>query len=343
MEVRRMTMDLRIAALFASLILPVNVALAQSPRPMQRAADEYEALLMGRGYSDLEKASLEAHSSLSVIRDGQPRLAAIYTGTAGCVCGGQQTEQRWNLRGERLREWGKNYPKSATAKVALATYPLRYAWFVRGGGYANTVSPDAWKQFYRYLDDALDALSGLEPGAKNDPGWFDAMLELATSQQWPRHQFEALYERAQRQHPDYLPIYFTAAGYYAPRWHGSIADLQRFIDRATEATRPKLGETLYARLMWSESRSFEKTGVDWQRMKAGFERIMKDYPDPWNLNNYARFACSNVDWATVLALAERIGDTPVAMAWNGDARQYYSCTETARNMKGQATGVPRPR
>jgi len=337
-----MTMDLKFAALLATAILPVSIALAQSPRPMQRAADEYEELLMTRSYRALEQASLEAHSSRSVIGDGQPRLAAIYAGTAGCVCGDQQGN--WNLRGERLREWGKTYPKSVTAKVALATYPLEYGWSVRGTGYANTVSPDAWKQFYKYLDDARDALSSLEPDAKNDPGWFNAMLGLATAQQWPRDQFEALYERAQRQHPDYLPIYFSAATYYSPRWGGSIADLQRFIERATEATRPKLGETLYSRLMWSESRSFEKTPIDWQRMKAGFERIVKDYPDPWNINNYARFACGNVDWATVLALAERIGDKPVAMAWNGDIRQYYSCTQTARNVKSQATeGVPRQR
>jgi hypothetical protein len=337
-----MTMNLKFAALLATAILPVSVALAQSPRPMQRAADEYEELLMTRSYRALEQASLEAHSSQSVIGDGQPRLAAIYAGTAGCVCGDQQTN--WNLRGERLREWSKNYPKSITAKVALATYPMQYGWSVRGGGYASTVSPEAWKQFYKYLDDARDALNSLEPDAKNDPGWFDGMLGLATAQQWPRDQFEALYERAQRQHPGYLPIYFTAAGYYSPRWGGSIADLQRFIDRATEATRPKLGETLYARLIWSESRSFEKTPIDWQRMKAGFERIVKDYPDPWNINNYARFACRNVDWLTVLALAERIGDKPVAMAWNGDIRQYYSCTQTARNMKAQTTeGVPRQR
>jgi hypothetical protein len=42
--------------------------------------------------------------------------------------------------------------------------------------------------------------------------------------------------------------------------------------------------------------------------------MIDDFPDPWNINNYARFACMARDWATVEQLAGRIGDKPVAMA-----------------------------
>lgn len=322
--------DVKIIALCTAVILPGAVAVAQSPRPLERAAGEYEELLFQRSYRNLESASLEAHSASSVIGDGQPRLAAIYMGTAGCVCGDSRTEGRWNLRGERLREWLKSYPNSVTPKVALAWLPLKLGWTVRGTGYANTVSPEAWKQFNKYLAEARDALNGLDADAKNDPGWFEAMLEVANAQGWPRDRFEALYQQAQRRHPDYLPIYFVAAGYYSPRWNGSVEDLQRFIDRATEATRPKLGETLYARLVWSESRSFGDTPIDWQRTKAGFERMVKDYPDPWNINNYAQFACKNRDWAAVSTLSERIGSRPVMRAWHNDARYYEGCVKTAK-------------
>lgn len=291
-----------------------------------------------RSYRNLEAASVEAHSPSSVIGDGQPRLAAIYMGTAGCVCGDSRTEGRWNLRGERLREWTKNYPNSVTARVALAWYPVKLGWTVRGTGYANTVSPEAWKQFYKYLDEARGALNGLDADAKNDPGWFEAMLEIANAQGWPREQYEALYEQARRKHPDYLPIYFAAANHHSPKWGGSIEDLQTFIDRATEATRPRLGETLYARLVWSEWRTLGDTPIDWQRMKAGFERIVRDYPDPWNINNYAQFACSNQDWATVSALSERIGPRPVMRAWHDDASYYEGCVKTAK--AGAASGAP---
>jgi len=323
-------LNARIIVLCAAVVLLTSAAFAQNPRPLARAAEEYEELLFTRSYRNLEAAATEAHLPSSLTGDGQPRLAAIYGGTVGCGCGDSQSDDRWNLRGERLREWRKNYPNSVTAKVAVASWPVELGWRARGGGYANTVKPEAWKEFYKYLDEARDALNGLDEDAKNDPGWFVSMLRIANARQWPPEQYEALYEKAQRKHPDYLPIYFVAANHYSPKWSGSIEELQRFIDRATEATRPKLGETLYARLVWSEWRSFGSTPTDWPRMKAGFERMVKDYPDPWNINNYAQFACRNQDWATVVALSERIGSRPVIRAWFDDVRYFEGCVNTAK-------------
>ena len=323
----------RAAAFFAALAIFGNgAALAQftNPRPMQRASDEYQALLLQRAYDKLEKAAAEAHSSTSVIDDGQPRLAAIYSGTTGCNCGNQLTEELWKLRGERLKEWRERYPKSVTARVALATYPMQYGWFLRGGGYSNTVSQEAWGRFGSLVEEARNELDHLDAEAKKDPGWFEAMLSVALAQQWPRDRFEALYAQAAREHPDYLPIYFTGANYHAPEWGGSIQDLLKFIEDAAEATRARMGETLYARLNWLETAAFDAGRADWKRMRAGFERMMKDFPDPWNVNNYARFACMSKDWPTVERLAERIGDQPVAMAWYGDRKYYDTCRQIAK-------------
>jgi hypothetical protein len=222
---------------------PVQFA---NPRPMLRASDGYQTLLLQRAYGDLERAAGEAHSSSSLISDGQPRLAAIYAGTAGCICGYGLPEEIWKLRGQRLREWHDKYPQSVTAKVALAYFPLQYGWFLRGGGYADTVSPEAWKRFAIQAEAARNALESLDADAKKDPGWYGAMLDVAIAQGWPKDRFQALYERAAREHPYYFPIYFAGASYYSPKWYGSIQELQSFIERAADATRPKLAETLYA-------------------------------------------------------------------------------------------------
>ncbi|HKW36246.1 MAG TPA: hypothetical protein VJO54_00385 [Burkholderiales bacterium] len=296
---------------------------------MQRSIDEYQALLLQRAYDDLERAAVEARTNASLISDGQPRLAAIYGGTAGCVCGNQLTEELWKLRGERLREWRDRHPESVTARVALATYPLRYGWLLRGGGYSSTVSQDASKQFASLVENARNALTGLDASTKEDAGWFEAMLDVAVAQGWPRDRFDALYEEAVRRHPGYLPLYFSAASYYSPKWYGSVKDLQQFIDRAVDATRSKMGETLYARLVWAESGAFHAAQVDWPRMKAGFERLIRDFPDPWNINHYARFACSAGDWETMAKLAKRIGDKPVAAAWSGGEHLYQICRKNA--------------
>jgi hypothetical protein len=79
-------------------------------------------------------------------------------------------------------------------------------------------------------------------------------------------------------------------------------------------------------------------------MKAGFERIVKDYPDPWNINNYAQFACRNEDWAAVSALSERIGSKPVMRAWFDNASYYEGCIRTAKAEAARAdkAGPPLP-
>src|SRR5262249_29236643 len=97
----------------ALLIFPEAVTYAQStnPRPLERATEDYQTLLFQRSYRELEQAAVEAHSASSVIDDGQPRLGAIYRGTAGCICANLLTEELWKLRGVRLNEWRERHPK----------------------------------------------------------------------------------------------------------------------------------------------------------------------------------------------------------------------------------------
>jgi len=77
-------------------------------------------------------------------------------------------------------------------------------------------------------------------------------------------------------------------------------------------------------------------------MKAGFERIVKRLSRPWNINNYA-------DCVQERGLGDRAGARgtyrrQAASAMACERRtyvSYYSCTQTARNMKAQTTeGFP---
>lgn len=300
------------------------------PRPFQRVSDEYLALLMKGAYDDLERASSNARKNASTISDGQPTLAALYGGVSGCVlsgCVNRLTDELWKVREQKLEEWRKRYPDSVTAKVALASFPLQYGWFARGSGYSSTVSEKGYALFSERLEKARRELEALDATAKHDPGWFVAMLDVAHLEGWPKPRFDALYEEAAREHPIYLQIHFVGATHYSPRWHGSWPEQRRFVERAVEITRGQLGETLYARLNWgpSTNQMFREGQVDWPRMKAGFERMIRDYPDPWNTNNYARFACMAQDWPTVSKLVAMIDKKPVAEAWLQDLQIYEGC------------------
>jgi len=323
------------ACLAVSVLLPLAAAAQQftNPRPLQRATDEHQALLFARAYDKLDKAADEARSKGLRTSDGQMLLTAIYQGAAGCSCGNQLTEELWKVRKANLEEWSKRNPASVTARLSLAIYPLRYAWFARGGGYANTVNENASRLFRERVEEARRALSALDAQAKSDPGWYDAMLDVATSQGWPRERFDTLFEEGVRKHPGHLSLYFSATTYHAGKWYGSDAEMRLVIDALTERTRPAMGETLYARLHWANQNDdmFTNGQTDWKRMKGGFERILADYPDPWNLNNFARFACQAGDWSTVKRLTAAIGDKPIALAWFNDLQFFANCrTQAAR-------------
>ena len=62
----------------------------------------------------------------------------------------------------------------------------------------------------------------------------------------------------------------------------------------------------------------------WPRMKDGFEDIVARYPDPWNLNAYANFACLAEDKQKVLELFKRIGTDVVPQAWYPQLHDYCS-------------------
>ena len=322
------------AALLFALASYVAGAGAQftNPRPMERAADKYFAMLLQSDFGDLERVAMEARSKDLRIDDGQPVLAALYEGTAGCPCHNSLTDELWQMRRTRLEAWTRQMPKSATARVALASFPVYYGWFARGNNYADSVSSNAWKSFEERVEQGRLALDALEKPDKHDEGWYAAMISVALAQHWSSQRFDALYEEASRTHPKYLPIHFNAANYYAPQWYGSQQAYTRFVQRAVDLVGPPVDAELYARLNWSQGTNtmFQDGTADWTRMRSGFEQITRGYPDPWNLNNFARFACLARDWDTVNALAKSIGEAPVAMAWWSDARYYLQCRNIAR-------------
>lgn len=73
--------------------------------------------------------------------------------------------------------------------------------------------------------------------------------------------------------------------------------------------------------------------ADWKRMKSSFDELILKYPDPWNYNNYARFACMAQDFLTMRELDKKIAGNPIPIAWNNDIGDYNQCSEIARYFK----------
>ena len=78
---------------------------------------------------------------------------------------------------------------------------------------------------------------------------------------------------------------------------------------------------MYARIYWAASqyqygpRLFQDSLVDWERMKKGVDDVLAQYPDEWNLQNFAKFACLANDRDKTIELLDKVRTAPDIRAW----------------------------
>jgi hypothetical protein len=65
-------------------------------------------------------------------------------------------------------------------------------------------------------------------------------------------------------------------------------------------------------------------------MKKGIDDVLARYPDAWNLNNFARFACLRGDKEKTAELIRRIGPEPMMQVWQA-RRNYERCSRLGDN------------
>ncbi|WP_176216770.1 DUF4034 domain-containing protein [Andreprevotia lacus] len=291
-------------------------------------AERYEALLIKKQYQLVDNALQRALDQQERLSGGLPVLNAGMAGLtkdlhSGCDCIKNAEVLRKKL--PYLLEWRKRMPKSPFAEIAVPRLRSNLAWSYRGYGYANTVSNQAWQAFRDEMTVAQKMLLEASPAARSNPEWYVTMLKVQLGLGVSEKEFRAVYDEGQQRYPDYYPIYKNAAIYFTERWFGSNAKYKQFVDDAVARTRAKLGETLFAKLHDLEYSDdmFRSGEVDWPRMKAGLERIQADYPDRYNLNVYARYACQAADWPTLRKLMVKVGNNPDKKEWDRTGPNFY--------------------
>lgn len=315
------------------------VALSSYSHAIDRAFERYSYIyhekLMDEKYDELEQDARNARNSQDTISDGQPLLATIYGGTAGCLslsCNYPRTLGEWTEKEKKLKSWLDQYPSSITAQISYAAFFIELGWFHRGGGYSHTVPRESWVLFKENIQKARGILEALPERTKKDAGWSFAMLGVALMQGWPEDQFNQLFYSAISQHPAYVPIYFKKSSYMEPKWYGSHEKFNKYVDEVVLLTKPFLGNQMYARLHWSSSNSklFRSGRTDWRKMKLGFEELIEKYPDQWNINNYAKFSCLAGDREKLRELLVVIGGKPLKKAWYNSLEYFHRCSAYSR-------------
>ena len=260
----------------------------------------------------------------------------------------------------RIAKWVQRFPASPSAPIALSQAYIARAWKYRGSGAAHEVKQESWAPFFRYIAKAREHLEQHKRVASIDPRWYETMITVARAENWRREAFDALLNEALSREPLFYETYFRALEYLLPKWHGGTQDIEAFAQESAHRTARQEGRGLYARIYWYASQAqygndlFSESKAVWPRMRAGFDDVVKRYPDAWNLNHYAKFACLAQDRQKARELLERKDIAVIPQAWHPSPLREY-CIEWAlpkvrpagiadleRRWSETAVGAPRP-
>lgn len=291
-------------------------------------------------YQALETMAQEFRETKSRTPSGLWQLSTFYYGLSFVLTARSNNKPFWWKTDKELKNWIAAFPESPTPHLAYATMLLNHAYSYRGGGLASSVKHENWKPFKRLTEQARDYLEKAKPIASSDPQWYALMARAAVFQGWSENPFASLLTEAFEREPLYYLTYYWAVLYYSPRWYGSVAEIETFARKALKQTRFQEGHAMYARVYWFASQTefnetlFTESQVNWEKMKKGIDDILKNYPDNWNINNLAKFACLARDKEKAGELINRIEHPLHRDVW--DSSSFFH-----RCMKWANTGSPR--
>ena len=235
---------------------------------------------------------------------------------------------------DRARSWMAKSPQSVAAAITLSRVYYEHGWAYRGGGYANSVSEEDFARFRSYMKLAQETLLARADLGKTDPNWHLQMLAVGQVYAWSSEQYFAFAQAALDAFPDNYDIYFAVSNRLLPQWGGSVEQLTAFAEYAAERTKATEGRSMYARIFWAAysglgaAEKLKRGELDWPKLREGFDDVVKRYPDPWNLNFFARAACDAGDKATAQRILGLIGDRVEPEAWDNRGA-YLRCKNLA--------------
>lgn len=178
-------------------------------------------------------------------------LSVFYNGIENAIYTDAKTNQDghfWQDLEAKALAWIKAYPQSPAARISYSKILILHGWKFRGEDFANKVTPEGWKQFFKNIKLARENLENNKNIAIADPEWYTTMLDLAKFKQYNEDTFYDILNEAVTKEPYYYNHYFFALQPLLPKWGGNWNALEVFADRAVDITKECDGQGLYARI-----------------------------------------------------------------------------------------------
>lgn len=287
-------------------------------------------LLEGSKFEQLDCLADRLRSSKERFPGGGWKLHVLYEGLENPVQYPQHaTEKDWDALLQRLKEWVAVRPMSLTARVALASAYVDYAWYARGNGYSDTVSESGSELFGERTAEARQILEKASALPTKCPEWYLAMQRVAESQGWSVAEARALFDEGARFEPGYYYSARVFAYYLQPKWGGEAGDTEKFALELANRIGGDEGDSLYFHLATSLICGCgDEPQLSWARIKRGFEASERQYGvSMLNLNQIAFLASRYGELDPVLAdkALTRIGEQ-----WHDETWKNKEAFETTK-------------
>lgn len=274
-----------------------------------------------KGFQHVEQQFALFRRHAPVLNDGLVLLNVAYTDITRPA---ENTDQGWQDLLAKLERWQKAHPLSVTPLIAQAWAHIRYGWYARGGGFADTVTEEGWRLFHQRIAVARQFLEQAEKLDAGDPEVYVALLLVGRAEGMPRREMEALVEKASSLHYPYHPAYESLAISLLPRWHGEPGDVEAFATAVAEKLGGDEGLDVYGRIVCEVNRYDLRTiwfgDYSKDKLQQAANLLRARYPTSTEYRDFAAlvaFVADDVE--TARQLAEKIGENPDLNIWGTPA------------------------
>ena len=305
------------AALIITLVIGGLSASANELATRSEIKDTVLNLFLAKDFTSLEEMASDFRRNDARTSSGLRKLHLFYSGVGNAARFSFQhvySDEQSTL--DIADAWIDAFPQSPTAALARATVQRELGWHYRGGGYASTVSGDDYRAFIQNIEIADDLLRETEDYASIDSYYYylraHNLKELGADQT----EFLAVMHEGLLDFPDAYQLHFAGVNYFAPKWHGSAELIEAYARSAIRFSSQTEPYALYARIYWYASQTqyglnlFSDSDVVWSDMRRGINSVLLEFPDQWNIQNFAVFACVANDVELTRDLLNRI-DEPI--------------------------------
>lgn len=184
-----------------------------------------------------------------------------------------------------LKLWMEARPDAHLPKLLMANRYVEKAWTSRGSGFANTVTEEGWRGFYKNIAKAEEIVIPIADLQKPPPSAFRMAMIVAMAKGWSKDKCRPYVARMVNEVPQNLGVQFQVMQYLMPRWHGGPDDCANFAKSLADKIGGASGDAMYARLLitqvdfYREEELLSATKMDAQRALKGLEHLAKSKRD----------------------------------------------------------------